>query len=506
MDTFGCRRMAQVSAWLALFAGMLIIYLSFVLFDFFPPAAKGLRVWIYLLNFAGMALGAALCPLFLPLPPPRGVSLEISPKLSPVRKNPWVSTAFIAVVILPNIVVRSLGVAFWLESIPARILMALSSGMVQPVGCGLFYLTQLRLPYPPQTPYSNRTGRYASFLLAALMMAAVLIHRCAMPLLEYSGLAAAPARAMTLLFKVLQWIALCLGLCATACVFALGKEHEAVTVPAGYKTECPPDNWKMIARLAGLAATFFLLNSLLEMRLFPLVSGAVGAYEPFFPVVISSVLILSFLAGRSALFVEGKAGRFLRLLLIPMILLFILLPALYFLNHEYPFFALAMNSLVSIAHFSVWIIFTTAIVELYRGQRFFYACASAIFMTYCFAFLGPLLGPVIPKGPGFMALVSAVAALLFTLLAFRTLFPGLPLLAENDPESPASSLETIFRCHGLTGREAEVARLIVMEGLSNQKIAERIFRSKFTVEKHVTSIYRKFGVPDRTAFVAKVLR
>jgi DNA-binding NarL/FixJ family response regulator len=45
-----------------------------------------------------------------------------------------------------------------------------------------------------------------------------------------------------------------------------------------------------------------------------------------------------------------------------------------------------------------------------------------------------------------------------------------------------------------------------MEGLSNQKIAERIFRSKFTVEKNVTGIYRKFGVPDRAAFVAKVLR
>jgi DNA-binding NarL/FixJ family response regulator len=107
---------------------------------------------------------------------------------------------------------------------------------------------------------------------------------------------------------------------------------------------------------------------------------------------------------------------------------------------------------------------------------------------------------------GFMALVSAVGVLLFTLLAFHTLFPGLPLLAENESEAPAYSVYTIFRKHGLSEREADVARLIVMEGLSNQKIAERIFRSKSTVEKHVTSIYRKFGVPDRAAFVAKVLR
>jgi DNA-binding CsgD family transcriptional regulator len=352
------------------------------------------------------------------------------------------------------------------------------------------------------------------------MMTALLVHNGTIPLLEYSGFTACPTRAMTLLFNVLKWVALCLGLSATVCVLVMDKGRSIVsperkTVPAA---ECgargsppanppvPPTDRKMIARLIGLAATFFILNSLLEMRLFPSVSGADRAYRPYFPVVVPAVLLLGFLAGRSALFVEGKMGPFLRLLLIPMILLFILLPGLHFLNAEYPLFALVMNSLVSIAHFSVWIIFSTAMVELYRGQKFFYACASAIFMTYILAFFGPLFGPVIPKNPGFMVLVSAVGALFFTLLAFRALFPGLPLLAEKGPETPVYSVHAIFREHGLSDRETEVARLIVLEGLSNQKIAERIFRSKFTVEKHITSIYRKFDVSDRAAFVAKVLR
>jgi DNA-binding CsgD family transcriptional regulator len=485
--------LAQLSAWAALFCGMLIIYLSFVLFDFFPPAAIGTRVQIYLLNFAGMALGATLCPLFLPLPPsPAG-------EITLLAKKPWVSAVFIALAILPNIVVRSLGVPFWLGSLPARILMALSSGMVQPIACGLFYLTGLQPP--AQSP--NRTGPYASFLLAVAMMMAVIIRGVTIPLLEYSGLAAEPMRAMILLFNALKWIALCLGLSAGACVFLVSK---GIPGAGGQRAESPPTDWKMIARLAGLAVTFFTLNSLLEMRLFPLVSGAVGAYKPFFPTVVPAVLLLGFLAGRSALFVEGKTGRFLRCLLVPMIVLFILLPALYFLNDEYPLFAMVMNSLVVIAHFSVWCIFSTAMVELYRGQKLFYASAAAVLMMYSFAFLGPLLSPVIPENPGYMVLVSAVAALLFTLLAFRVLFPGLPVFTENKPEAPASSVYTMFREYGLTEREAEVARLIVIEGLSNQEIAERIFRSKFTVEKHVTSIYRKFDVPDRTAFVAKVLR
>jgi DNA-binding CsgD family transcriptional regulator len=369
--------------------------------------------------------------------------------------------------------------------------------MVQPVVCGLFYLARMRPGAPPQSP--NRTGPYASFLFAAAMMAAVVIRGGTVPLLEYFG--AGPAQAMSLLFAVIKWVVVCLGFFSALCVFAINREGEG----GGREAEAPPTDWKMIARLSGLAVTFFTLNSLMEMRLFPMVSGAVGAYRPFVPAVVPAVLLLGFLAGRSALFAEGRAGRFLRLLLVPMIVLFILLPALYFLNSEYPLFALIMNSMVVIAHFSIWSIFSTAIVELYRGRRLFYACAAAVFMMYSFAFFGPLLGPVIPKGPGFMVLVSAVAALLFTLLAFRALFPGLPLFAERGSEA-AASLTAVFREHGLTDWEAEVARLIVMEGLSNQKIAERIFRSKFTVEKHVTSIYRKFGVPDRAAFVAKALR
>jgi DNA-binding CsgD family transcriptional regulator len=337
-------------------------------------------------------------------------------------------------------------------------------------------------------------------------MAAVIIRGVTIPLLEYTGLVPEPMQAMTLLFNVLIGIALCLGLSAIVCVFALNNVNSRrIPGAPGQSGEVPPTDWKMIARISGLAITFFILNSLLQMRLFPMVSGAVGAYQPFLPVVVLAVLLLGFLAGRSALFKEGKPGRFLRLLLVPMIVLFILLPSLYFLNDAYPLFALVMNSLMIIAYFSVWTIFSTALVELYRGRKLFYASASGVLTMYSFAFLGPLLGPVIPEGPGFMVLVSTVAALLFTFLAFRALFPSLPVFTESEPEA-ADSLSVIFREHGLTEREAEVARLMVAEGLSNQKIAERIFRSKFTVEKHVTSIYRKFGVPDRTAFVTKVLR
>jgi hypothetical protein len=76
--------------------------------------------------------------------------------------------------------------------------------------------------------------------------------------------------------------------------------------------------------LLGLAVMFFTPNSLVEMRLFPLVSGSVGAYRPYFP------------AGRFPPVRGGEDRAFPAALPVAMILLFILLPALHFLNDKYP--------------------------------------------------------------------------------------------------------------------------------------------------------------------------
>ena len=50
---------------------------------------------------------------------------------------------------------------------------------------------------------------------------------------------------------------------------------------------------------------------------------------------------------------------------------------------------------------------------------------------------------------------------------------------------------------GLTARELEVARLTV-SGLSNQEMAERLYVSVRTIENHLSRIYRKLGVTDRS--------
>jgi DNA-binding CsgD family transcriptional regulator len=74
---------------------------------------------------------------------------------------------------------------------------------------------------------------------------------------------------------------------------------------------------------------------------------------------------------------------------------------------------------------------------------------------------------------------------------------------------PESAREKAFKSYGLTEREKEVARLMV-EGLDNKDIGERLFLSNSTIAFHVTNIFRKFGILDgknkgRALFLSKLL-
>jgi len=57
----------------------------------------------------------------------------------------------------------------------------------------------------------------------------------------------------------------------------------------------------------------------------------------------------------------------------------------------------------------------------------------------------------------------------------------------------------------VTPREREVLRLLV-EGLTNRQIAERLVVSEHTVHRHVTNILRKLDLPSRTAAAAHAVR
>jgi DNA-binding CsgD family transcriptional regulator len=82
---------------------------------------------------------------------------------------------------------------------------------------------------------------------------------------------------------------------------------------------------------------------------------------------------------------------------------------------------------------------------------------------------------------------------------------GLALaMARASGEAPETR-STSTGAHGLTPRELDVLRLIV-EGLSDREIAERLFISHRTVMRHVTNILNTLGVNSRTAAATFAVR
>jgi len=480
---------ALFSSSLSLFGILLCIHMNFTLAYFLPSQSKGVMDAVYIFFFTGAALGAVLCPLFLPLPGGK-------------YKNPVIGICFIAFLTAVEFILRSLGVHVWLGSVTVRSIMAIPEGIITVMCYGMFFLTWLRKP-AAANEQGWRTGRFCLPVFSAALLVSVLARCYSVPLIE-AGLAAGdPFKGVEFTFNFIKWCMLILGIFSSLSVLP-AQSTAGVSVLTGRNLPAKgaiKTDWPMIIRLVSLASVFTILNGALNMRMIPLYSNE-SLFNPHYLTVAAAVFILGFLAERSI-------SRFIRWFTPPAIVLFILVSCLP-LFEDSPRFNMFMSTLVSIAHYTVWVVFTTAAVELYSGGFWFYGIATMIFFSVVFAFLAPIIDPFVPDGTKFNVLLIAIAAVSFMLLSFRLIIPKQrqepqPLkLPERrrEPFPETSTLEEIFKEYGLSQREIEVANLLVMEGLGKNEIGERLYIAGGTAKLHISKIYQKFDVKTRAEFMA----
>jgi DNA-binding CsgD family transcriptional regulator len=473
--------MKRIASSIALFAILLCIHISFTLAHFLPPESAGVMNTVYAFFFPGVVLGAVLCPLFLPVPGRKNKPLPMG-------------IGFIALVIAVEFTTRSLGVQVWFNSVAVRGVMAFNEGIITTMCYGLFYLTWLRPNAAGAADAGgNRTSGFCPLVLGAALLGSVLARYYSVPFLEAGIAAQDPAKGVAFVFHFIKWCMLVLGASAAASVFMThNAAEEGTSAKCAVKTD-----WLLILRLIGLASVFTILNGVLGMRMFPLYSEK-APYYPHYLTVAAAVPVLGLLAGRSI-------GRFIRWLLPPAIILFILISCLP-LFEDHPRFNMVMSTLVAIVHYTIWVVFTTAVVEHYTKGFWFYGMATLIFLSAVFAFFAPVLDPLVPDGMEYRVLCIVIAAVSFMLMAFRLIFPkqrqGQQRMPQQRPLSTASVFDDIFRERGLSRREIEVARLLVKEGVGTKEIGKRLYIAAGTAKLHISKIYQKFEVNNRAEFMA----
>jgi len=504
MKQNGLSRLARLASSLSLFGILLCMHMSFTLAHFLPSDSKDVMYAVYIFYFSGIAAGAVLCPLFLPVPAGKNKPL-------------FSSVGFIAFLIILEFTLRSAGFRVWLGSAAIRGIMAFPEGILTTACYGFFYLTWLKRPVSDD---HNRTGRFCSLVLGAALLGSVLAGHYSIPLIEASLASENNLKGAAFVFSFIKWcMVVFVGILAAGIVFitrnangekisanaivgtsgtANGGDNDNINGAAGgkVKTDLP-----VILRLIGIASVFTILNGVMDMRALPLYTDK-ATYYPNYLIVAAVVPVLGFLAGLSI-------NRFIRRFLLPVIILFILFSCLP-LFENYPRFNVIMSTLISIAHYTAWVIFTTAVVELYSGGFWFYGASIVIFFSVVFAFLSPIISPFVPEGREYRVLSIILAAVFSMLMAFRwLLFPKLPQTAAAQRQEPfpasmfeISNLENIFKERGLSKREIEIAYLLAKEGLGKKEIGERLCIAPGTAKIHISKIYQKFKVKTRTEFMA----
>jgi NarL family two-component system response regulator LiaR len=89
--------------------------------------------------------------------------------------------------------------------------------------------------------------------------------------------------------------------------------------------------------------------------------------------------------------------------------------------------------------------------------------------------------------------------------AIQSAYDGKMTLSPEAAQALVRSMQHVDETGGLTCREKEILKLMV-EGLNNSEIAERLVVSLSTVKYHVSNILSKLGVENRVAAITQAIQ
>jgi len=487
--------LAKAASFIIILFHFLNFYVFLILNDFMPAAPSGgiiSRIGVF--NMLGCILGSFLAPFFLP---------------SPGRRKPLaLSIVYIALVTLPNVILRSQGVQLWIDSTTIRNIIACFSGMLLAIGYGLYFSAFLE-------KREAEAGRRFTLFLFAIAYALGLVSRdISLRILNAIGVIADPLQSMALTFNFIRWLFAGIAVFAVITVICLHlhkkTDDQTTDKPIAIPPVSAPDK-QVIILLICLSILFRGVNSVLEQRMFVLLTYPADTLTPYLFITAAALPVLAF-------FIERSIGSFLKVFLPAATAFFILLSCL-FLFEDYSRFILIMNIFTSIFSYLIFIVFSFEITRRYAGGYLFYAISTVIHFTYLFSWLGPITNRYIPEGTNYTVMVIAIAASLFMLLSFRVLTLRAPAEPAKEPHQDFNNTETVKKLHQdysdiesifkkfkLTRRETDVAALLVKDGLSGIEISNRLCISYGTVKRHIHSIYRKFNVTTRGELMAQFIQ
>jgi len=453
--------------------------MTFNLMSFLSPASGNIWNTTFTIHIFAAFAGAFLFPFFMPV--------SVFSPVQGTKKKPLLLALGITILIFGvNLFIRFRGAEFWIGSRAAQLTMIISSGFFYCMCYGLFFQTHKTGDAKTHNIFNS------AFLLALAIMSAVIIRRLSLSLFDWLTLEGEAAFLWS--FSLVKWITLAAALSVIWTLLLLSGKFQQefgstpdINYDAINQKEDKKTDYALIIYLIILYLIFAVINSLIELRLFHEVSLTANSLSYPLYLVMPAVLILTF-------FIKRK--KVLRIFFISCMVLFIMLPCLSLVKS--PLLVFIMGTLTGIIRFSMWAVFSAIIIEHYHGKKLFYFFAVIIHLIHCISLFGFNFSNLFTLTVESSVILSALAAVLFTLISLRLLSHNLFL--NEKIENP--SLSAIFKEFKLSARETEIAGLIVEKGMINKNIAEVLPLARGTVDTYISNIYTKFNVNNRTEFMA----